>query len=75
MHDWTVLKRVFDCGFHHRPKAIDLRASDMTNKPYYIIALSIALLIALEIKLNDGLASLFLARKFLDLLQVIAFWR
>mgnify|MGYP005991778767 CR=1 FL=1 len=38
-------------------------------------AVVLVLIIALDIMLNDSVASLFLARKFMDLIALVAFWR
>ncbi|MEM5476910.1 hypothetical protein [Pacificibacter sp. AS14] len=38
-------------------------------------ALLIVISVALDITLNHGAASLFLARKFMDLIALVAFWR
>jgi hypothetical protein len=40
-----------------------------------LFALLIVLVVALDIGLNQGMASLFLARKFMDLIALVAFWR
>ena len=42
--------------------------------PFYIAA-SLALLIGADIALASGEASLFLARKFIDLMDWLEFWR
>lgn len=38
-------------------------------------AVLIVVVIALDIMTNHGAASLFLARKFIDLIALVAFWR
>lgn len=38
-------------------------------------AVLIVVVIALDITLNHSAASLFLARKFMDLIALVAFWR
>lgn len=38
-------------------------------------AVLIVAVIALDITLNHSAASLFLARKFMDLIALVAFWR
>lgn len=47
----------------------------MTNTAAIVIALGVIGLITLDLTVLDSGASLFLARKGLDLLQVLAFWR
>ncbi|KNG95604.1 hypothetical protein [Pseudaestuariivita atlantica] len=47
----------------------------MTNTVAYSLAALIGLAIAADVVLNDGTALLFLAKKFSDLLYVVAFWR
>ena len=47
----------------------------MTNRLAIWIAALVAGLIALDAMLNGWAASLFLARKFADLLWWLAFWR
>ncbi|MFN6924296.1 MAG: hypothetical protein ACK4P8_01450 [Tabrizicola sp.] len=47
----------------------------MTNRIALWLALLIAAGIAADFTLNDGTALFFLARKFLDLIEWVAFWR
>ena len=47
----------------------------MTNKLAFIIGLILLGLIGADIFLNDSANLVFLARKFLELLTWIAFWR
>jgi hypothetical protein len=47
----------------------------MNNRLSYAFAACLVLVVALDVLLNDGKASIFLARKFLDLIQLVSFWR
>lgn len=47
----------------------------MTNKLAVILGLMILAGVALDSTLNASQGSLFLARKFADLLEWVAFWR
>ncbi|MEZ5779359.1 MAG: hypothetical protein R3E44_13445 [Paracoccaceae bacterium] len=47
----------------------------MTNRIALALVLLIALLIAADYFLNDLMASIFLGRKFAELLEYLAFWR
>lgn len=47
----------------------------MSNRVAAILALVIVAFIAADVMLNDAAASVFLARKFLDLIWWVAFWR
>ena len=47
----------------------------MTNKLAIILGLVVVGLISADLYLNDGSELLFLGRKFLDLVNYIAFWR
>jgi hypothetical protein len=46
----------------------------MTNTIALYIGVVIAAAIALDVYTNDGAALVFLARKFLDLLDWVVFW-
>jgi hypothetical protein len=47
----------------------------MTNTIALYLGIVIALAIGLDIFVNDGRALMFAARKFLDLVEWVAFWR
>jgi hypothetical protein len=47
----------------------------MTNSMATVLAVVIGGLIAADVVLNDTTALLFLARKALDLIEWLAFWR
>ena len=47
----------------------------MTNRTSIYLGLIICGAVIADFVLNDGQASLFLARKFVDLLDWVAFWR
>jgi hypothetical protein len=47
----------------------------MTNGMAAVLALLLAGLVAADVFLNDTSALLFLARKALDLIEWLAFWR
>jgi hypothetical protein len=47
----------------------------MTNKIALFLAVVLLAAIGLDLGLNDGRAALFLARRFLDLVEWVAFWR
>lgn len=47
----------------------------MTNQLAIVFAIAIIAAFAADFTLADGTYSLFLARKFADLLEWIAFWR
>ncbi|MBV7409993.1 glyceraldehyde-3-phosphate dehydrogenase [Maritimibacter sp. DP1N21-5] len=47
----------------------------MTNRVALILFLVVALAFAGDLILNEGAATLFLAKKLYDLLDWIAFWR
>jgi hypothetical protein len=47
----------------------------MTNRLAIILGILIAAGITLDVVLQEGAASLFLARKFFVLLDYLAFWR
>lgn len=47
----------------------------MTNAIALFIGLCLAAAIGLDLTLNDGAALFFLARKFVDLVEWVAFWR
>jgi hypothetical protein len=47
----------------------------MTNSMAAVLALFLAGLIGADVFLNDSTALLFLARKTLDLIEWLAFWR
>ncbi|GAA3872010.1 hypothetical protein [Celeribacter arenosi] len=47
----------------------------MTNRIALGLGIVLLAAIAADFAFNDGQALLFLARKFLDLIRVIAFWR
>ncbi len=47
----------------------------MTNTIAFYLGLVILVALGLDFVFNDFMASLFMARKFLELLNWIAFWR
>ncbi|AJE46279.1 hypothetical protein [Celeribacter indicus] len=47
----------------------------MTNQIAVGIGILVVILLGLDFGLNGGDGSLFLTRKFLDLLRWVAFWR
>ncbi len=47
----------------------------MTNKTAIILAGVIILALLLDLVLNDGIATMFLVRKMIDLIEYVAFWR
>jgi hypothetical protein len=47
----------------------------MTNTIAFVLALLVAAAVALDLLANDGVALTFLARKFLDLVEWVVFWR
>ena len=47
----------------------------MNNRAQYLFAAVIALCVVLDMRFNDARIGIFLARKFLDLITVVAFWR
>ena len=47
----------------------------MTNTIALYLAILIVAAIGLDLLVNDGIALGFLARKFLDLVEWVAFWR
>jgi hypothetical protein len=47
----------------------------MTNTIALVLAGLIAAAAGLDLLVNDGVALTFLARKFLDLLEWVVFWR
>ena len=47
----------------------------MTNSIALILGMVLAACVAADAFLNDGMVLLFLARKFLELIEWIAFWR
>jgi hypothetical protein len=47
----------------------------MTNAISLTLGLLIALGLLADFSMNDGASSLFLARKLMDLLEWLAFWR
>ncbi|WP_339690207.1 hypothetical protein [Celeribacter baekdonensis] len=47
----------------------------MTNQIAVGLAIVILIALGLDFGLNGGQASLFLTRRFLELLQLVAFWR
>ena len=47
----------------------------MTDRIAFILAGAIALAILADLTLNGGSALLFLARKSLDFIEFLAFWR
>lgn len=47
----------------------------MTNTIAVYLAVVLALAIGLDLMLNDGIALLFLAQRFLRLVEWVAFWR
>lgn len=47
----------------------------MTNKIALSLAVVLLAAIGLDLALNDGRGVLFLARRFLDLVEWVAFWR
>lgn len=47
----------------------------MTNRIAFVLAGVLALAILADLALNGGSALLFLARKMLDLIALVAFWR
>ena len=47
----------------------------MTTRAAFILFAIIVGLILLDVQANDGSAVVYLGRKFVDLLQYIAFWR
>jgi len=62
----------------HRP-CTNAGAAQGTNSSMDRLSIAFAVLIAvavaLDITLNHSTASLFLARKFMDLIALVAFWR
>jgi hypothetical protein len=47
----------------------------MTNTIALVLGIMIAAAIGVDIVANEGTALAFLARKFLDLVEWVAFWR
>ena len=47
----------------------------MTNQIAVGLGLVLVILLSLDIGANGGTGTMFLSRRFLDLLQLIAFWR
>ncbi|ARO15070.1 hypothetical protein BVG79_01726 [Ketogulonicigenium robustum] len=47
----------------------------MTNKLAIIFGSVILLLLAADLLFNQGIATIFLGRRFLDLLHWVEFWR
>ena len=47
----------------------------MADRMYLVVAAAIAAAIAGDVYLNDGLATLFLIKKLLHLVEYMEFWR
>jgi hypothetical protein len=47
----------------------------LTNRIAFFLGLFVALAISGDILLNDGTALVFTMRKFVDLVEWVAFWR
>ncbi len=47
----------------------------MSNRIYFVLAGVVALAILADLTLNGGSALLFLARKLIDLIALVSFWR
>ena len=47
----------------------------MTNKAAIILAIVIILALVLDRVLNDGIATMFMLRKMVALVEELAFWR
>jgi len=47
----------------------------MNNTASYLFAAALALCVGLDVVFNQARASIFLARQFLDLIAIVAFWR
>jgi hypothetical protein len=74
---WQCVARIFlfaACRAHGRLAAQRTRAA-MTNGLAVFLAVCIAGFLALDAALWDWQVSLFLARRFADLLNWLAFWR
>ena len=62
-------------GVGHRLSRSHLNGADMTNRIAIVLALIIIALVVLDWRMADWANSLFLARKFAELLEWVAFWR
>lgn len=47
----------------------------MTDRIAFVLAGAVALAVVADLSLNGGSALLFVARKGLDLIDLVAFWR
>jgi hypothetical protein len=47
----------------------------LTNRIAFVLAGVIALVVLADLALNGGSALLFLARKMIDLIALVSFWR
>jgi hypothetical protein len=47
----------------------------MTNALALVLTVMILIAVGVDLTVNDGVALTFLARKFLDLLEWVVFWR